>query len=162
MSWRSPRLMLLAACSWWRATTWGIMAVPAGMLNAVARPMPSDRAYTIHNASPPDSTSPASRPSSSVLTYLVSMSTCLGEWRSTSAPPTRMNNARGTLMRASTVPSTIVSAVMRSTSQGRAIRVNWSPSMVSALPLMSQRKLRSCSRWERVCARVSGGMGGLG
>ncbi|MNT67493.1 hypothetical protein D3C72_2056440 [compost metagenome] len=116
--------MPLAVCNCERATTCGIIAVPAGMLKAVARPMPSDSAYTIHSVNVPASTSPASAASSTRLMYLVIISTCLGEWRSTSAPPIRMNSARGTLMRASTVPSTKVSPVICSTSQGSAINVN--------------------------------------
>src|SRR4051812_42091282 len=70
-----------------------------------------------------------------------------------------MNNARGTLTRASTMPSTTVSPVIFSTSQGSANSVNWSPSIDTAPPAISQKKLRSLNRSARAAWVSGGGMG---
>ncbi len=65
-----------------------------------------------------------------------------GEMRSVMAPPSSMNTALGMPSSAKTMPSANGSPVSLSTSQGVAMKANWSPRMEVVAPEKSRRKSR--------------------
>src|SRR6185437_1769410 len=119
-------------------------------------PMPSASRYTIHIWMLPVSTSVASTTMHAALTARAPRSTRRGDMRSTTAPPTSMNAARGKAITASTMPSAAGSPVSFNTSHGNATSVNWSPNAEIELPPNSRLKSRLAKRDLRAGAGAAG------
>src|SRR5215469_3037590 len=102
--------------------------------------MPREMTYTSHIWIAPMTTSTASAATKTAFHVREMRRIRRGELRSTTAPPTNMNSARGRACNNRVKPTAAGSWVSFSTSQGSATRVKVSPTAEMLLPEKSSRK----------------------